>query len=78
MCCINMRKVFSLLVILLLLTAISSMFLDPRLWLQVRKTALDLGVTATKFVEEALTQRLEDAKEAETRLQAAETLEVQQ
>lgn len=36
----------------------TSMFLDRTLWLQVRTTALNQGVTTTKFVETALANQL--------------------
>lgn len=32
----------------------TSMYLDRALWTLARKTALDLGITATEFVEKAL------------------------
>jgi hypothetical protein len=32
----------------------TSMFLDPHLWREAKKTAIDLGITVTEFVEKAL------------------------
>ena len=36
----------------------TSMFIDRILWIKVRRVALDLGITATEFVEEALKEKL--------------------
>jgi hypothetical protein len=36
----------------------TSMFIDRALWAQVRKAAVDLGITATEFVEVALKEEL--------------------
>lgn len=44
----------------------TSMFLDRGLWLQVRTTALNQGITTTKFVETALVNQL--AREAESKI----------
>jgi hypothetical protein len=32
----------------------TSMFLDPHLWREAKKTAIDLKITVTEFVEKAL------------------------
>jgi hypothetical protein len=39
----------------------TSMFIDRMLWIRVRKTAFDLGITATEFVEAALKEELKRA-----------------
>ena len=31
---------------------------DPQLWKEVKKTAIDLGMTTTRFFEEALKEKL--------------------
>jgi len=36
----------------------TSMFLDKNLWFRVRRAALDMGITTTKFVENALKEEL--------------------
>jgi hypothetical protein len=36
----------------------TSLNIDPDLWREVRKTAIDLGITATEFFEQALREKL--------------------
>jgi hypothetical protein len=36
----------------------TSLNIDPELWRQVRKTAIDMGITATEFFEQALREKL--------------------
>ena len=36
----------------------TSMYIDRMLWIRVRRAALDLGITATGFVELALREKL--------------------
>lgn len=40
----------------------TSLNIDPELWRQVRKTAIDMGITATEFFEEALRRELTRVK----------------
>jgi hypothetical protein len=36
----------------------TSLNIDPDLWREVRKTAIDMGITATEFFEQALREKL--------------------
>jgi hypothetical protein len=36
----------------------TSLNIDPELWREVRKTAIDMGITATEFFEQALREKL--------------------
>jgi hypothetical protein len=36
----------------------TSLNVDPELWREVRKTAIDMGITATEFFETALREKL--------------------
>lgn len=36
----------------------TSINVDPQLWKEVKKTAIDLGITTTRFFEEALKEKL--------------------
>jgi hypothetical protein len=36
----------------------TSLNIDPELWREVRKTAIDLGITATELFEQALREKL--------------------
>ena len=40
----------------------TSINVDPQLWKEVKKTAIDLGMTTTGFVEEALKEKLSKHK----------------
>jgi hypothetical protein len=40
----------------------TSVNIDLELWKQVKKAAIDEGITATEFLEEALKDRLKKAK----------------
>jgi Ribbon-helix-helix protein, copG family len=40
----------------------TSLNIDPELWREVRKTAIDMGITATEFFEQALREKLAKVK----------------
>ena len=40
----------------------TSINVDPELWKEVKKTAIDLGITATDFLEQALKEKLAKRK----------------
>ena len=41
----------------------TSVNIDPELWREVRHTAIDMGISATDFFEEALKEKLARVKE---------------
>jgi hypothetical protein len=50
----------------------TSLNVDPELWRQVRKTAIDMGITATEFFEQALIEKLARLQEPETKTKLSE------
>jgi hypothetical protein len=40
----------------------TSIAVDPAIWREVKKTAVDLDISATKFLEQALTEKLSRVK----------------
>jgi hypothetical protein len=40
----------------------TSINIDQELWKEVKKTAIDLGITATEFLEQALREKLAKRK----------------
>lgn len=40
----------------------TSLNIDPELWREVRKTAIDMDISATEFFEQALREKLERIK----------------
>jgi Ribbon-helix-helix protein, copG family len=40
----------------------TSINVDPELWKEVKKAAIDLGITATEFFEQALKEKLSKKK----------------
>lgn len=40
----------------------TSINVDPELWKEVKKAAIDLGITATEFFEQALKEKLHKKK----------------
>ena len=40
----------------------TSINIDPELWKEVKKAAIDLGITATEFFEQALKDKLNKSK----------------
>jgi hypothetical protein len=40
----------------------TSINIDQELWKEVKKTSIDLGITATEFLEEAIKEKLANRK----------------